>query len=144
MNARLTKRLIIDTDPGVDDAHALLLALSHPNVKVDAITTVAGNVTLEKTTCNALTVLEFLGKRVPVYPGCANSLVQSPPQRAISHGSDGLGDCNFPPPQSSPEREPAALAILRLTQQSPGEFTIVAIGPLTNIALATRLDPTLP
>lgn len=144
MNEHLTKRLIVDTDPGVDDAHALLLALSHPAVTVEAITTVAGNVPLEKTTRNALKVLEVLDKCVPVYPGCADSLVQSPPQRAISHGSDGLGDSNFPPPQRSPEEEHAALAILRLTQQMPGAYTIVAIGPLTNLAVATRLDPALP
>lgn len=138
------KRLIIDTDPGVDDAHAILLAFSHPAIWVEAITTVAGNVSLDQTTRNALTVLEILGKNVPVYAGCADSLVQSPAQRAISHGKDGLGDVNFPPPHRSPEREHAALAILRLTRQSPGEYTIVAIGPLTNLALATRLDPDLP
>ena len=138
------KRLIIDTDPGVDDAHALLLALSHESVKVEAITTVAGNVCLEKTTRNALTVLEVLGKDVPVYAGCTDSLVQSPPRRAISHGSDGLGDAELPSPRRSPEAEHAALALVRLTGQFPGAVTIVAIGPLTNLALATRLDPALP
>ncbi len=138
------KRLVIDTDPGVDDAHALLLALSHPMVKVEAITTVAGNVSLEKTTRNALTVLELLGKSLPVYAGCADSLVQSPQQRAISHGTDGLGDCHFPAPQRSPEPEPAALALVRLTRQYPSNFTLVALGPLTNLAVATRLGPSLP
>lgn len=138
------KRLIIDTDPGVDDAHALLIALSHAAVHVDAITTVAGNVSLEKTTRNALTVLEVLGKDVPVYAGCTGSLVQSPPRRAISHGSDGLGDVNLPPPRRSPQTEHAALALVRLTAQLPGAWTIVAVGPLTNLALATHLDPALP
>ncbi len=140
----LQKRLIIDTDPGVDDAHALILALSHAAVQVEAITTVAGNVSLEKTTRNALTVLEVAGKEVPVYAGCTDSLVHTPPRRAISHGSDGLGDAKFPPPRRSPEAEPAALALVRLTRQLPGGYTIVAIGPLTNLALATRLDPALP
>ncbi len=144
MKSPSPKRLIIDTDPGVDDAHALVLALSAASVRVEAITTVAGNVSLEKTTRNALTVLEMLDKAVPVYAGCAESLVESPPQRAISHGKDGLGDCNFPPPQRSPQKETAIAALLRLTQQAVGEITIVALGPLTNLALATRLDPSLP
>jgi purine nucleosidase len=144
MKTPLSKRLIIDTDPGVDDAHALILALSHPGVQVQAITTVAGNVSLEKTTRNALNVLEWLGKDVPVYAGCADSLVQSPPKRAISHGSDGLGDVNFAPPRRSPQTEHAAEALVRLTRQRPAEITLVAIGPLTNLALATRLDPALP
>lgn len=138
------KKLIIDTDPGVDDAHALLLALSHAAVHVEAITTVAGNVSLQTTTRNALTVLELLSKEVPVYAGCKDSLVQSPPRRAISHGSDGLGDVNLPPPRRSAQAEHAASALVRLTGQLSGACTIVAIGPLTNLALATRLDPSLP
>ncbi|GAB4475690.1 MAG: nucleoside hydrolase [Anaerolineales bacterium] len=144
MNGILPKRLIVDTDPGIDDAHALMLALSHPAVQVEAISTVAGNVSLEQTTRNALTVLELLGNEVPLYAGCADSLVHSPPRRAVSHGSDGLGEGNFPPPRRAPVKEHAASALVRLTRQYPGEITLVAIGPLTNLAVATRLDPELP
>jgi len=90
-------RVVIDTDPGVDDAHAILLALAHPATKVEALTTVAGNVPLERTTANALAVLDVLGAHVPVFPGCEDALVIPTPRRAISHGTDGLGDSGYAP-----------------------------------------------
>lgn len=144
MIKRSITKLIIDTDPGVDDAHALLMALSTPQVTVEAITTVAGNVSLEKTTRNALTVLTVLDKNVPVYAGCADSLVAFFPKRAISHGDDGLGDSHFPLPERQAEPEHAVNAIIRLANQFPGDLTLVALGPLTNIAAATIIDPSLP
>jgi len=138
------KRLIIDTDPGVDDAHAIMLACAYPDIRVEAITTVAGNVTQEKATLNALKILEVVGKDVPVYPGCPDALVIPTPRRAISHGTDGLGDSGYPEPSRRPESEHAVQALIRLANASPGELTLAAIGPLTNIALATQLDPALP
>jgi purine nucleosidase len=135
-------RLIIDTDPGVDDAHAILLACAQ--VGVEAITTVAGNIPVEKATLNALKVLEVAGKDIPVYPGCPDALVTPTPRRAISHGADGLGDSGYPEPSRRPESEHAVQALIRLANESPGELTLAAIGPLTNIALATQLDPALP
>lgn len=137
-------RIIIDTDPGVDDAHALLLACTHPKAKVEALTTVAGNVTLAQATGNALIVLDVIGQEIPVFPGCEDALVIPTPRRAISHGVDGLGDSGYAPSLRQPAAEHAVHALIRLANETPGELTLVAIGPLTNVALATRLDPTLP
>lgn len=137
-------RIIIDTDPGVDDAHAILLAFAHPETQVEALTTVAGNVSLDCATQNALKILDILGKDVPVYPGCEDALVIPTPRRAISHGVDGLGDSGYPLSLRQASREHAALALIRLANEHPGELILAAIGPLTNLALATRLDPTLP
>lgn len=137
-------RIIIDTDPGVDDAHAIMMAFAHPGAKVEALTTVAGNVSLARATLNALIILEVTGEDVPVFPGCDDALVIPTSRRAISHGTDGLGDSGYPPPSGQASSEHAVHALIRMANESPGELTLAAIGPLTNIALATRLDPTLP
>lgn len=137
-------RLVIDTDPGVDDAHALMAALGHPNAQVDALTTVSGNVPLACTTANACAIADAMNADVPVYAGCAHPLV-TPPNRATEfHGEDGLGDSGLPPSERDVEAEHAVNALIRLGNEAPGERTLVAIGPLTNLALATRLDPELP
>lgn len=139
------QRIIIDTDPGVDDAHAIMLALSYPDVTVEAIMTVAGNVGIDRTTANALTILDVLDKDVPVYRGCGQALVQKAPEDASHvHGSDGLGDIGFPPSKRTIEKELAPIALVRMANEEPGEFTLVTIGPLTNIAVALNLDPDLP
>jgi purine nucleosidase len=140
-------RLVIDTDPGVDDAHAIMLAFAHPGVKVEAICTVAGNVGLDRTTANACTILDHLGippEHTPIFAGCDRALVAADSRVAHVHGDDGLGNSRYPPSPRKVESEHAALALIRLANQSPGELTLVAIGPLTNLALATRLDPALP
>jgi purine nucleosidase len=138
------KRLIIDTDPGVDDAHAILLALAHPDVHVEAITTVNGNVNLDLTTSNALKILDAAGIDVPVYRGCDRPLISRPVHAAHVHGEDGLGDCNIPASKRSVQSEHAVHALVRLANENPGEFTLAAIGPLTNLAVALSLDPDLP
>jgi purine nucleosidase len=138
------KRLIIDTDPGVDDAHAILLALAHPDVQVEAITTVNGNVGLDLTTANALKILDAAGKDVPVYRGCDRPLIQRSTAAAHVHGEDGLGDCGIPASNRPVEREHAVHALIRLANEHPGELTLAAIGPLTNLAVAVSLDPELP
>ncbi len=137
-------RLVIDTDPGVDDAHAIMLAFAHPQAQIEAITTVAGNVSVDKTTANACTILDVLGKDVPIYAGCDRALVASTEDASYVHGTDGLGDSNYPPSKRAVAPEHAVNALIRLANQSPGEITLVTIGPLTNVALATRLDPDLP
>ncbi len=136
--------LLIDTDPGVDDAWALLLALSAPGVEVAALTVAAGNVGLGHTVANTLKLCEVAGVDVAVHPGCATPLVRLAEDAAYVHGRDGLGDTGYTPTDRQPASEHAALAMLRLSRERPGELTFVMLGPLTNLALALRLDPTLP
>lgn len=138
-------RLLIDTDPGVDDAHAIMLALCHPDAIVDSIYTVAGNTSLENATANALKILDVMQTDIPVYRGCASPLVsrRSAEEPAV-HGSDGLGDASWPFSSRHVCSEPAPAALLQRTEEDPGAFTLVTLGPLTNIATALKLDPTLP
>lgn len=134
--------LIIDTDPGVDDALALMMA--HAHTEVLALTIAAGNVGLTHTVRNALTLMERIGASTPVYPGCPVPLVRAPSEdAALVHGTDGFGDVGFPEPARRAEAETAALALVRLSAEHPGA-TLVALGPLTNLALALRLDADLP
>ncbi len=137
-------RLVIDTDPGVDDSHAILMALAHPDVRVEAIMSVAGNVGVNFTTANACHILDAVGMDVPVFAGAHAALIARNPSADYVHGRDGLGDSNLPPSKRKVEKEHAANALVRLANENPGELTLVAIGPLTNVALATCLDPDLP
>lgn len=139
------KRLIIDTDAGVDDAQAIIMALTHPDVQVEAITTLTGNVHVDKVVANVLTVLEVLNQDVPVYRGVDRPLLSEWSAEEQFHGGDGLGDfANRPVLTRQAEAEHAVLALIRLVNESPGEYTLVTLGPLTNIALAVRLDPDFP
>jgi purine nucleosidase len=137
----LPPQLIIDTDAGIDDAQAILLALGQPGVEVAAITTLSGNVHVDKVTKNVLKTLDAAGRRVPVYRGADRPLVNAVNYAEDVHGTDGLGDCNLPEPSGQIEPEHAVLALCRMAAAHPGRYTLVAIGPLTNVALATRLDP---
>jgi len=137
-------RFVIDTDPGVDDAHAIMIALAHPNAQVEAITTVTGNVSLAQTTANACTILDVLKQDVPIYAGCSRALISPTSDASHVHGSDGLGNSGYPPSLRQVEKEHAVQALIRLANESPGELTLIALGPLTNLALAVRLDPGLP
>ncbi len=138
------EKLIIDTDPGVDDAHAILLALAHPDVHVEAITTVNGNVNLDLTTANALKILDAAGRDLPVYRGCDRPLISRRGNAVHVHGEDGLGDCKIPLSKKSAQTEHAVHALVRLANENPGEITLAAIGPLTNLAVALSIDPYLP
>ncbi len=138
--------LLIDTDPGVDDALAILMAFNDPGHDVVGLSIAAGNVGLEHTVRNALKLCEVAGRDdVPVFAGCASPLVFVPREDAAHvHGRDGFGDVDYEPVARRAEAEHAALAILRLSHRYAGELLLVALGPLTNIALALKLDPTLP
>jgi purine nucleosidase len=138
-----TPQLLIDTDPGVDDALAILMAHAHADVA--GLSIAAGNVGLAHTVRNACTLVDLLGATVPVFGGCPAPLVRAPEEdAAFVHGEDGFGDVGFPVPAARATDEAAALALLRLTRERPGELTLVALAPLTNLALALRLDPALP
>jgi len=137
--------LLIDTDPGVDDALALLMAFNDSHHEIVGLTIVAGNVGLEYTVRNALKVCEIAGRAdVPVYAGCAQPLLHPSVDAAHVHGIDGLGDVGLAPATRTAEAEHAALAILRLSHEYAGKLLVVALGPLTNLALALTLDPSLP
>jgi len=138
--------MIIDTDAGIDDAEAIIMALTHPDVSVEAIMTVTGNVHRDKVNHNVCTILQQTGQSVPIYSGAENPLIEKwfDDERRY-HLGDGLGDWDERPPcDLTLEDELAVIALLRLVNESPGELTLVALGPLTNIALAIRLDPTFP
>jgi pyrimidine-specific ribonucleoside hydrolase len=135
--------LVIDTDPGIDDALAVLLALASPEVDLRLVTTVHGNVELAQTTENALRVLHLAGRSdVPVAAGAAESLVHPQPERAGHvHGSAGLGGVHLPPSPASVDPRPAVVALADLLLESEAAVTVAAIGPLTNIALLLRVFP---
>ncbi len=136
------KRVIIDTDPGIDDAAAILLALHSPELDVKAITTVFGNVEVEQTTQNALRVLEAAGRDdILVYQGAAKPLMRNPRYAKHFHGQDGLGDVNLPPPRRGPSSGRAAEVIVDLLLQGGDPWTIIALGPPTNVALALSVEP---
>ena len=138
-------KMIIDTDAGVDDSQAIILALTHPDVDVLAITTLTGNVHIRMVNPNVLTILEILDRDVPVYAGIDRPLVQEWEDAAEYHGGDGMGNFQDRPPLTrSLEDEHAVPALLRLSREYAGELTLVALGPLTNLAAAIRLDPEFP
>jgi len=135
-------QLLIDTDPGVDDALAILMA--HAHADVHGLTIAAGNVGLGHTVRNARTLVDLVGMPTPVFAGCPTPLVRLPEEDAVHvHGTDGLGDVGFPEPRAVISDEHAVQAMLRLTRER-SDLTLVALGPLTNLALAVRLDPSLP
>lgn len=136
--------IIIDTDCGIDDAIAILMALTHPTVEVVGITCVSGNVPLAAVLRNVPIVLDVAAAGpVPFYAGAAQPLLAAHYHADEVHGSDGLGDAGFVTSARHAEARHAALAITRLARAHPGA-TLVALGPLTNVALAMALEPHLP
>ena len=137
-------RVIIDTDPGVDDAFALLLALRSPELKIEAITPVAGNVPLEFTLPNALRMIEIAERTdIPVATGASAPLVRRLVTATYVHGENGLGGAVFPEPRTKPVSTPAAEMIRQLIRKYPHEVTLITLGPLTNIAVALSADAQL-
>jgi purine nucleosidase len=136
------RNFLIDTDTASDDAVAILMALSAPDVRVLGLTIVAGNVGVEQATRNALLTAEIAGGDVPVFVGAATPLMRPHEHAHWFHGRDGLGDRGYSPQRRAPEREHAVDAILRLADAAPG-LTLVTLGPLTNVALALARNPGL-
>lgn len=134
--------IIIDTDPGVDDALAFLLALASPEIQLEALTTTQGNVTLDKATRNALSVLELCrANHIPVASGSVVPLVEPLRASAFVHGESGIGNSQLPAPQTQPVSKHAVDYLIERVLAESGEISIFPIGPLTNIAMAIRKEP---
>jgi purine nucleosidase len=135
--------VIIDCDPGVDDAVALLLAFAAPDrLDIRAVTTVAGNVSAALTARNACVIREMAGREdVPVFAGCTRPMVRPPIEAQHFHGESGLGTLAFAAPKLGPESEHAVNAIVRLAMAAPDPVTVVVTGPCTNVAMALVMEP---
>jgi inosine-uridine nucleoside N-ribohydrolase len=141
----MTKKIIIDTDPGIDDAMAILFALASPELDVIGLTTIFGNVHTEQATQNALRLLEFAGRGdIPVAHGAEMPLCGELDGVAdFIHGANGLGDVPHDDPQGKRHDRYAAQFIVDTVMAHPGEVTLLPIGPLTNIALALAIEPAI-
>src|ERR671937_272810 len=138
----MSLRLLMDCDPGHDDAIALLLALASSEVELLGISTVAGNQTVEKTTANALRILELAGRgEIPVAAGAPRPLVREPFVAAHVHGETGLDGPDLPPPQGRPLDAHAVDFLAERILAAPGPPTLVPTGPLTNVALLLARHP---
>ena len=138
----MPKHVIIDTDPGIDDALAILLALASPEIILDGITCIHGNASTKQTTRNALAILELAqAGHVPVYKGCELPLVKEALLSPETHGNSGLGYAELPEPLIQPQAGHGSDYLIEQIMSRPGEVTLVAIGPLTNLAIAIRKEP---
>jgi inosine-uridine nucleoside N-ribohydrolase len=142
----MSHKIILDTDPGIDDAMAIFFAFQSPDIEVLGLTTVYGNVPVEMAAQNALTLCELAGEDIPVCKGVGMPWVGKESGYAhFVHGDDGFGNINFPPATKAKlDPRSSAQFIVDMARQYPGEITLVAIGPLGNLALALRLEPELP
>lgn len=141
-----SEKIIIDADVGIDDAMAILFAIASPEIELLGITTIFGNATIENSTRNASYLIERTGLDIPVVQGAGFPLVIPPePPADFVHGLNGLGDIDMPEQAKAPLADvTAAEFIIEQSKLYPYELTLVPVGRLTNIALALRLDPTLP
>jgi len=136
------KKIVIDTDPGIDDALAICYALNHPQLQVMALTCVYGNVSTSLATDNALRLCDLCNNSAPVASGANAPLTIEPhPVADFVHGVNGFGNVALPRSMRNCEKLTAAELIVKLIDENPGEVSLVAVGPLTNIALALQLSP---
>ena len=142
MLAPVPRVFLIDTDTASDDAVALIMALRAPDVRVAAITVVAGNVPLQQATRNALYTVELCGANTPVHRGADKPLLRPYQNATWFHGRDGLGDHDYPAPRQAPKPSHAVDAIIETIEANPG-LVLVTLGPLTNVALAVSKKPSI-
>jgi len=141
----MREKIIIDTDPGIDDAMAIFLAFQLQQLDVIGLTTVFGNVPVDMSTRNALILTDLAQQTIPVCQGAAKPLSGKQPTFAhFVHGDNGLGDVSLAEPSRRADPRSAAEFICEMAHKYPGEITLVPIGPLTNVAEAIKMDPTLP
>lgn len=136
-------KIILDCDPGHDDAVAILLAGNDPRIQLLGVTVVAGNQTLDKTARNALNVAQCLGLDVPVYAGCGQPMIREKITAGDIHGETGLDGPVFEPLTKQVEPEHAVHFIIRTLMESPEPITMVTAGPMTNLGMAIRLEPAI-
>ncbi len=138
----MTKRILIDTDPGIDDALAILLALASPELSLEGLSIVHGNCSLERATINGLSILELANaSHIPLARGCELPLVQPSLLAPETHGNTGLGYAKLPEPRIKPKVQHGCDFLIEQVMSNPGEITLVTIGPLTNVAMAIRKEP---
>ena len=138
----MTKRILIDTDPGIDDALAILLAIASPELSLEGLSVVHGNCSLEQATTNGLSILELANaSHIPLAVGCELPLVQPSLLAPETHGNTGLGYAKLPEPRTKPIVQHGSDFLIEKIMSNPGEFALVAVGPLTNVALAIRKEP---
>lgn len=140
----MTQRIIIDTDPGIDDAMAILFAFRSPELEVMGLTSIFGNVSAELGARNALTLCQLAGTQVPVAQGATVPIGMPPrPHSDYVHGTDGFGNIDWPQAEGVIDPRSAAEFIVGSVNAYPGEITLIPLGPLTNLALALELDPSI-
>lgn len=136
----MKRQVVIDTDPGIDDALALLLAYKSRELSLEGVTVVAGNVPVQQGVQNALRVLDLVGADVPVFAGAEEPLAHKLIPATAIHGEDGLGDCNWPTTERKPEETSAVDFLISQAKKQPKKVTLICLGPLTNLALALQKD----
>ena len=140
----MPRKIIIDTDPGIDDALAIFFAFNAPQLEVLALTTIFGNVDVELATKNALSLVEIANQKIPVATGVKSPLtIPALPHPEMVHGSDGFGNINWPEPKQKADKRSAAEMIIDLVHAHPNEVSIIALGPLGNLAKVLELEPTI-
>jgi purine nucleosidase len=137
----MVRRILIDTDTASDDAVALVMAMRHPDIEIEAITVVAGNVPVDQGVQNALYTVELCQRSIPVFRGMPAPLVRQLSTAQFVHGQDGMGDIGLPLSGREPAAGHAIQVMIETIQRHAGEITMVALGPLTNVASALRQDP---
>lgn len=139
----MIKQILLDADPGIDDTLAILLALASPELDLKGISVVCGNCTVDQGVTNTLGLLGILRSPLPVARGAARPLIQPLLTAPETHGRTGIGYARLPSPSRSPVTGHAAAFIIEQVLSAPGQISMVCIGPLTNLALALRLEPTI-